>query len=135
MTLSPSRRDSELEDPTLSKQPGEKQHKVTPVRSPKTMDGHDRGPWTLTRAPQPGSRASGDLALAPRSCCPSDSCGHPHPKAAERLGGVTGGNAKPLARRGEMRRHIQREPLPSSPRQGQGREVRCHFLRAKPGVW
>lgn len=39
------------------------------------MDGHNRGPWTLTRAPQPGSRVCGDLALALKSCCSSDACG------------------------------------------------------------
>lgn len=110
---------------------------------PKNMDGHNRGPWTLTRAPQPGSRAGGDLALVLKSCCSSDACGPQElVTPIQRLLSSCGVHRRQCqspgseGTRGEMRRHIQREPLPSSPQQGsRGGKSGGGFLRATPGVW
>lgn len=65
-TLSPSRTQSQ-KIPAFPKQPGEKQHKGFISQIPQKHGWARQRPLGFTRAPQAGSRAAGDPALAPRS--------------------------------------------------------------------
>lgn len=118
MTLGPSRTQS-WKIPPFPNSLGRNNIRSHQSDHPQTMDGHNRGPWTLRGLPRldqellgtwhwlPGAAAP-QMPVVPKRWTPPLH-GHPHAKAAELLGGVTGGKAKPQARR-DTRRNEEARP-------------------------